>query len=121
MTIVAIIPARGGSKSIPDKNIKDLAGKPLIAHSIERALECKSIDRTIVSTDSKKIAEIAKKYGAEAPFIRPEELASDTTPMLPVLQHAVHHLEENEKYPIDIVILLDPTSPFRRTARCFGR
>jgi CMP-N,N'-diacetyllegionaminic acid synthase len=116
MTIMAIIPARGGSKSIPRKNIKLLAGKPLIVYTIETALECRILDRVIVSTDDKEIATISKKHGAEVPFIRPRELALDSTPMLPVLQHAVSYMERNEKCHIDIVILLQPTAPFREVS-----
>ena len=116
MAIIAIIPARGGSKSIPRKNIKLLAGKPLIVYTIETALKCKLLDRVIVSTDDEEIAAISKKHGAEVPFIRPRELALDTTPMLPVLQHAVSYLEQNEKLHIDIVVLLQPTAPFREAS-----
>jgi len=116
MAIIAIIPARGESKSIPRKNIKLLAGKPLIAYTIETALKCKLLDRIIVSTDDKEIAAISKKHGAEVPFMRPRELALDSIPMLPVLQHAVSYLEQNEKLHIDIVVLLQPTSPFREVS-----
>jgi len=116
LAIIAIIPARGASKSIPRKNIKLLGGKPLIVHTIETALKCKLFDRVIVSTDDKEIAAISKKHGAKLPFMRPKELALDTTPMLPVLQHAVSYLEQNEKLHIDIVVLLQPTSPFREVS-----
>lgn len=116
MAIIAIIPARGESKSIPRKNIKLLAGKPLIVYTIETALKCKLLDRVIVSTDDEEIAAISKKHGAEVPFIRPRELALDATPMLPVLQHAVSYLEQNEKLHIDIVVILQPTSPFRKVS-----
>lgn len=111
MKIVAIIPARGGSKGIPKKNIKELCGKPLIAYIIETALKVEELDRVIVSTEDKEIAEIAREYGAEVPFIRPEELARDETPTLPVLQHAVKYLEEKENYRPEIVVLLYATSP----------
>ena len=111
MKIVAIIPARGGSKGIPRKNIKELCGKPLIAYIIETALKVEELDRVIVSTEDKEIAEIAREYGAEVPFIRPEELARDETPTLPVLQHAVKYLEEKENYRPEIVVLLYATSP----------
>ncbi len=113
MVTVAIIPARGGSKSIPRKNIKLLGGKPLIAYSIETARASKLIDRVIVSTDDNEIAEVAKKYRADVPFIRPKELAQDSTPMLPVLQHAVTFLEKEGKLSVEYVVLLDPTTPFR--------
>ena len=111
MSTVAIIPARGGSKGIPKKNVKELCGKPLIAYIIETALNVKELDRVIVSTEDKEIAEIAKKCGAYIPFMRPEELARDETPTLPVLQHAVKYLEEEENYKPDIVVLLYATSP----------
>lgn len=108
---VAIIPARGGSKGIPRKNIKELCGKPLIGHIIETALNVEEIDRVIVSTEDAEIAEVAKKFGAEVPFIRPDELAEDETPTLPVLKHTIKYLEENENYNPDIVVLLYATSP----------
>jgi len=114
MRIVAIIPARGGSKAIPRKNIKEFWGKPLIAYIIETALKVKELDRVIVSTDDEKIAEISERYGADVPFIRPKELAKDETPTLPVLQHAVRYLEENENYKPDVVVLLYATSPLLR-------
>lgn len=108
---VAIIPARGGSKGIPRKNIKELCGKPLIGHIIETALNVKEIDRVIVSTEDAEIAEVATKFGAEVPFIRPEELAQDETPTLPVLQHTIHYLIQNENYEPDVIVLLYATSP----------
>jgi len=117
MKIVAIIPAREESKGIPRKNVKDLCEKPLIAYIIETALKVKELDRVIVSTEDKEIAEVAKKYGAEVPFIRPEELARDETPTLPVLQHAVKYLEDKENYRLDIVVLLYATSPLLKHER----
>ena len=117
MNIVAIIPARGGSKGIPRKNIKELYGKPLIAYIIETALKVKELDSVIVSTEDKEIAEIAEKYGAEVPFLRPKELAGDETPTLPVLQHAVKYLEDKENYRPDIVVLLYATSPLLKAER----
>lgn len=117
MNTVAIIPARGGSKGIPRKNIREFCGKPLIAHIIETALKVRELDRVIVSTEDNEIAEIARKYGAEVPFIRPKELARDETPTLPVLQHAVKYLEENENYKPDIVVLLYATSPLLKPER----
>ena len=117
MNIVAIIPARGGSKGIQRKNIKELDGKPLIAYIIETALKVEELDRVIVSTEDEEIAEIAKKYGAEVPFIRPEELTKDETPTLPVLQHTVKYLEEQESYRPDIIVLLYATSPLLRAER----
>ena len=110
--IIAIIPARGGSKGIPRKNIRVLAGKPLIAYSIEAALKSKYIGKTIVSTEDKEIAEKSREYGAEV-IERPRELANDTAPTEPVLEHVVEWLKEHEGYTPDIVILLQPTSPFR--------
>jgi len=113
--IVAIIPARGGSKGIPRKNIQEIAGKPLLAYTIEAAFKSKYINRVIVSTDSPEIAKIAKSYGAEVPFLRPPELAKDDTPGIVVVQHAVRYLETVEGYPVDIVVILQPTSPLRKT------
>jgi len=111
--VLAIIPARGGSKSIPRKNIKLLNGKPLIAYTIETALACKDIDRIIVSSDDDEILEISKKFGAEIPFIRPKELAQDRTPDRPVIQHAINFLSKEDNYYPDLVLNLRPTSPFR--------
>ena len=110
--IVAVIPARGGSKGIPHKNIQELAGKPVIAYTIEAALGSEMLDRVIVSTDSEKIAEVAREYNAEV-ILRPKELAQDTTPTEPVLQHAIKYLEEKENYSPDLIVLLQPTSPIR--------
>ena len=112
--ILCLILARGGSKSIPRKNIRILAGKPLIAYSIECAKQSELIRRVIVSTDDTEIAEIAKQCGAEVPFIRPKELAQDLTPDLPVLQHALQWLEQNEGYLPDLIVDLRPTGPIRR-------
>lgn len=112
--VLAIIPARGGSKSIPEKNIYPIMGKPLLAYTIEAAKKSKLINRVIVSTDNDRIAKIAKKYGAEVPFMRPAELAEDNTPDLPVFQHALKWLEENENYKPDVVVHLWATSPFRK-------
>jgi N-acylneuraminate cytidylyltransferase len=114
LNIVAIIPARGGSKSIPRKNIRIIGGKPLIAHSIEQALKSECITRVIVSTDDQEIAEIAAKHGAEVPFIRPAEYAQDDTPDWPVFNHALTWITQNEKYETDLVINLRPTTPNRQ-------
>jgi CMP-N-acetylneuraminic acid synthetase len=111
--VVAIIPARGGSKGIPKKNIRLLAGKPLIAHTIEQARASGVIDRIVVSTDDEEIAAVARKYGAEVPFMRPAELAQDLTPTEPVLQHAVEWLEEKEGYRVDVVVFFQLTDVFR--------
>ena len=110
--IIAVIPARGGSKGIPRKNIKILAGKPLIAWTIETAKKSKYLDRVIVSTENREIAEISKKYGAEV-VKRPEELATDAAPIEPVLEQVITYLENNENYNPDIIVLLQPTSPIR--------
>ena len=114
MKLLGIITARGGSKGIPGKNIKDLCGKPLIAYTIEAAQGSGVFDRIILSTDDEKIAEVAKSYGVEVPFIRPADLAQDGTPHLPVLQHAVVWLKENQNYQPDAVMLLQPTAPLRQ-------
>jgi CMP-N-acetylneuraminic acid synthetase len=111
--VLALIPARGGSKGIPRKNIHIMAGKPLIAWTIETALACPRLDNVIVTTDDEEIAKIAKDYGAEVPFLRPAELAQDNTPDLPVYQHAVSWLAEHEGYHPDIICWLRPTSPLR--------
>lgn len=111
--ILAVIPARGGSKGVPNKNIKELLGKPLIAYTIEQAQASKYIDRTIVSTDSPVIADIAVSYGAEVPFLRPEELATDQSGTIDVLVHAIDWLEKNENYKFDILVLLHATTPLR--------
>jgi len=108
--VLCVIPARGGSKGIPGKNIKLLGGKPLIAYPIELAKNVNGIDRVIVSTDSEEIADIAKAFGAEVPFIRPAQLAEDKTPTQPVLKHAVQELEK-KGYKPDFVLLLYATNP----------
>jgi len=115
--IIAIIIARGGSKSIPRKNVLPLHGKPLVAWPIDLAKSVKQIDRVIVSTDDDEIMKIAQEYGAETPFKRPAELADDETPTLPVLQHCITYLEKEENYYPDIVVLLYPTSPFLKKER----
>jgi len=112
-SVLAIIPARGGSKGIPGKNTKLLGNKPLIGWTIEVAKKSKFIDRIIVSTDSIEIASIAKKYGAEFPFIRPSKLASDEASGTDVILHTLQWFEENDK-KYDYFILLQPTSPFRK-------
>jgi len=111
--ILAVIPARGGSKGLPGKNIRPLAGLPLIAHSIQMAKLCPQINRLIVSTDDKNIAAVAEQFGAETPFMRPADLARDDTPMWPVLRHALEAIEHAENSQYDFLILLDPTSPGR--------
>ena len=111
--VLAVIPARGGSKGLPGKNIRPLAGLPLVVHSIRLAQLCPMISRAIVSTDSLEIAEVARRAGAEAPFVRPAELARDDTPMWPVVRHALATEDERSGEPFDYVLLLDPTSPAR--------
>ncbi len=111
--ILAIIPARGGSKGLPRKNIKSLGRHPLIAYSIAAGLSAEQVNRVIVSTDDQEIADRARDYGAEVPFIRPSEHARDETRDLPVFLHALDWFSENEGYQPDLVIQLRPTSPFR--------
>jgi len=111
--IIAIIPARSGSKSIPDKNIQSINGKPLFAYTIEHALQSKYIQRTIVSTDSEYYAAIAKSFQAEVPFIRPAAIAMDNSTDLQVFEHALAWLKENEDYEPDIIVHLRPTTPIR--------
>ena len=114
--VLAVIPARGGSKGIPRKNIKTFAGYPLIAYSIAAGLQSELTTRVIVSTDDEEIAEVARKWGAQTPFLRPAEFAADNTLDLPVFQHALTWLKEHEGYVPDIVLQLRPTSPARPTA-----
>lgn len=113
MEILSIIPARGGSKGIPMKNIRPLGGVPLIGYSIAAGLRAKSVTRVIVSTDDEKIGKCAMRYGAEFPFFRPKSLAGDHVRDFPVIKHALLWLKENENYKPDIIVLLRPTSPFR--------
>jgi CMP-N,N'-diacetyllegionaminic acid synthase len=113
MKTLAVIPARGGSKSIPNKNIKIVAGKPLIAWTILETLASPNVDRLIVSTDSPTIAQVGREYGAEVPFLRPVELAQDDTPGIAPILHAARWLRQNEGYEPDYVLCLQPTSPFR--------
>jgi CMP-N,N'-diacetyllegionaminic acid synthase len=115
LKVLAIIPARGGSKGLPNKNILPLNGHPLIAYSIEASLRVNAISRTIVSTDSNEIASVAKQYGAEVPFLRPAEFAQDLSTDLDVFIHALEWLKENENYIPDFVVQLRPTSPVRFT------
>lgn len=112
---VAVIPARGGSKRIPGKNIKAFHGKPMLAWSIKAALSAGCFDKVIVSTDSKDIADVARSFGADAPFLRPEHLSDDFIGTLPVMQHAIHWLLENEQTPREICCIY-PTAPFIRSA-----
>jgi len=112
-TFLAIIPARGGSKGLPGKNIKDLCGKPLIAWSIEAGLKSKYIDELVVSTDYQDIADIAKEYGANVPFLRPDYLASDTATSFDAVKHTIDFYKDELKKEFDYIVLLEPTSPLR--------
>lgn len=115
MRVLGIIPARGGSKGVPRKNIRPLGGKPLLAWTAEAALGAKRLDRVILSTDDEEIAEIGRRAGIEVPFTRPAELADDRAPTLPVLQHAVAWMEaRGDRY--DAICLLQPTNPLRTAA-----
>ncbi|HVZ21822.1 MAG TPA: acylneuraminate cytidylyltransferase family protein [Vicinamibacterales bacterium] len=114
MKVLGVITARGGSKGLPGKNLRPLAGKPLIAHTIDAARESRAFDRVILSTDDEAIAGAARTRGCDVPFMRPDELARDETPHLPVLQHAVAWLRDHEGYTPDAVMILQPTSPLRR-------
>lgn len=111
--IIATICARTGSKGVPGKNIRILLGKPLLAYTIETALKCSLIDKVVLSTDSDKIAEIGKNYGAEAPFLRPSEMATDFVPKFPAIKHSVAFIEDLNHKRYDIIVDLDPTSPLR--------
>jgi CMP-N-acetylneuraminic acid synthetase len=113
LDILCLVTARGGSKSIPQKNIASLAGKPLIAWTIETALQSAMLRRVIVSTDDEEIAEVARQWGAEVPFVRPLDLALDDSPHIPVVLHAIQWLESNEDVRFQYVLLLQPTSPLR--------
>ena len=110
---VAVIPARGGSKGIPQKNLSSVLGKPLIAYTIKAALQAQTLDKVIVSTDDEQIRTVSQGYGAEVPFIRPHHLATDTATTLSVLQHAITYLAEHQSYLADIVVCLQPTNPLR--------
>jgi len=111
-TILGLIPARGNSKGLPRKNILPLLGKPLIAWTIEQALESRYLDRVIVSTDDKEIAGISKEYGAEMPFMRPEKLATDEARGIDVVLHAMNWMDKNDN-SYDLIMLLQPISPLR--------
>jgi N-acylneuraminate cytidylyltransferase/CMP-N,N'-diacetyllegionaminic acid synthase len=113
--VLGLITARGGSKSIPKKNVVIVAGKPLIAWTIEAGLQSRSLEKVIVSTDDEEIAEVARHWGAEVPFLRPAELAQDDSPHIPVIVHAVEWLESHEGSLYEYILLLQPTSPLRST------
>lgn len=117
MRVLGVIPARGGSRGVPRKNVRTVGGKPLIAWTVETARAATdTLYRTVVSTDDDEIAEVARAHGAEVPFRRPADLGGDRVPMVPVLRHAVATVEEEEGRPVDWVCLLQPTSPFRTPA-----
>jgi N-acylneuraminate cytidylyltransferase len=115
-SVIAIIPARGGSKGIPRKNLVPYRGKPLVVHSIEHGLAAKTVQRVIVSTDDAEIAAVAKAAGAEVPFMRPAELAGDDVLDWPVFQHVLDELAKREQYRPEIVVHLRPTTPHRDPA-----
>ena len=112
-SVIAIIPARGGSKGLPRKNIKELCGKPLIAWSIEAGLGSQYTDEVIVTTDSEEIAHIARAFGASVPFMRPTKLASDTATSFDAIKHTLDFCENELKKKFDYIVLLEPTSPLR--------
>ncbi|MBI3456370.1 MAG: acylneuraminate cytidylyltransferase family protein [Candidatus Rokubacteria bacterium] len=120
MRLLAVIPARGGSKGLPGKNIRPFAGLPLIAHSMLFAKLCPEITRCVVSTDSPQIAEVARRFGADVPFLRPVELARDESSVWPALRHALAQVEAEEGAAYDALLLLDPTSPAREPADVAG-
>jgi CMP-N-acetylneuraminic acid synthetase len=112
-TVLAVIPARGGSKGIPNKNLTMLCGRPLLAYTADAALRSRRVTRAIVSTDNEAIADAARRLGLDVPFMRPSALATDDTAMLPVVEHALHTMRDAEFRP-DVVVLLQPTSPLRQ-------
>jgi N-acylneuraminate cytidylyltransferase len=112
-SLLAVIPARGGSKGLPGKNVRPFAGMPLIAHSIRCASLSPEVERCVVTTDSEDIARVARDHGGWVPFLRPPELAGDDTPMIPVLQHALREAERLDSRRYEMILLLDPTSPGR--------
>lgn len=113
LRVLGLIPARAGSKGVPGKNIRELAGRPLLAYAIEAARLSGVVSRIVVSTDSSSIAAVAAQFGAEVPFLRPPELATDVTPMLSVVQHAVAEFEARG-WSAEVIVLLQPTQPLRR-------
>src|SRR5712691_3013598 len=113
--VLGLIPARGGSKGVPRKNICMVAGKPFLQYTAEAALGALRLDRIVLSTEDDEIAEVGRRCGAEVPFLRPASLAQDTTPMLPVVQHAIRMLEAAGDH-FDAVCLLQPTNPLRRAS-----
>ncbi len=120
MKVLGIITARGGSKGVPGKNLKLLAGKPLLAYTVGAARECRVLDRVILSTEDEAIAAAGRALGCDVPFLRPAELARDDTPHLPVIQHAVAWMRDQVHYQPDAVVVLQPTSPLRTAADIDG-
>ena len=116
MRILAVIPARGGSKGIPKKNIVKLNDKPLIQYTIEEGIKVKDITDLVVSTDNKEIQTLSIKLGAQAPFLRPKYLSTDRAQSAPVIEHALKFMEKKNKLKYDLVLMLQPTTPFRKTA-----
>ena len=116
MHVLGLIPARRGSKGVPKKNLVLLAGRPLLSYTCEAAAQSRRLTRTIVSTDDEEVAACARASRVEVPFMRPPALATDETPTLPVVQHALTELERREAYHPDVVVILQPTSPLRRAA-----
>lgn len=114
MRVLGLIPARGGSKGVPRKNLKSLGGRPLLFYTARAALASQRLARTILSTDDPEIAALGREYGIEVPFLRPAELARDDSPTLPVAQHALRWMEEREGEAFDALCLLQPTNPLRR-------
>tara|TARA_R110002049_G_scaffold29753_6_gene101281 strand:- start:2454 stop:3185 length:732 start_codon:yes stop_codon:yes gene_type:complete len=117
MKIIAVVPARSGSKGVPKKNIKDLGGKPLMAFSIMAGVKSKYINRVIVSTDTEEFAGIAKSYGAECPFLRPAEISGDKASDYELMNHLIHWLKENEGEAPDLIVHLRPTTPLRNVSQ----
>jgi len=115
--VLGVIPARGGSKRAPMKNLRMLTGIPLVGHTIIAARTSHMLDRVVVSTDDERIAKTARLFGADVPFFRPHELSRDETPLLPVIKHAVVSVERSSSHPVDIVAILQPTSPFRTSSQ----
>lgn len=112
-SFLAIVPARGGSKGLPRKNIKELCGKPLIAWTIDEAKKSKYVDEIVVTTDSDEIASVSKQYGAKVPFIRPAELANDVAKSIDVVEHTIEFYKKQYQKEFDYIVLLEPTSPMR--------
>ena len=111
--VLGLVPARGGSKGVPGKNLRPVMGKPLVAYAIQCGLDTHSIDHLVVSTDSDEISRVAREYGASVPFKRPANLALDATPMFPVIEHALHACEAHYRATAEAIVLLHPTSPLR--------